>query len=121
MATGQKPPKLILNMKYCPNPATAQLKHCFFCWIKTRDVGIRLLTVIRQHEPGVTPSGLLQLEFHEQGDKEMSLVWIASYTLPSMWTIRASGRVVDLYLYFETKVDLLRETRYVNVNAVNRI
>ena len=106
-------------------PATADLEHCFFSCVKTGDVGGSLLTAIRQHEPAVTPAGLLRLEFQEEGDKELPLVWITAHTLLYMWTTRVSGRVVDLYLtrsMLETKVNLLRETRYANaVNLINKI
>ena len=106
-------------------PATADLEHCFFSCVKTGDVGGSLLTAIKQHEPAVTPSGLLRLEFPEEGDKELPLVWITAHTLLYMWTTRVSGRVVDLYLtrsMLETKVNLLRETRYANeVNLINEM
>ena len=47
----------------------------------------------------------------------MPLVWVAAQTLLYMWTCRTIGRVVDLYItrtVLETKVNLLRETRFSN-------
>ena len=118
-------PNSAQTCKYCPTPATADLEHCFFSCVKTIYVGRYLLTAIRQHEPAVTPAGLLRLELQEEGEKELPLVWITAHTLLYMWTTRASGRVVDLYLtrsMLETKVNLLRETRYANaVNLMNEI
>ena len=64
--------------KYCPTPATADLEHCFFSCVKTGDVGGSLLASIRQLEPAVT--GFLRLEFQEEGDKELPLVWITAHT-----------------------------------------
>ena len=118
-------PNSAQTCKYCPTPVTADLVHCFFSCVKTGDVGGRLLTAVRQHEPAVTQAGLLRLEFQEEGDKELPLVWITAHTLLYMWTTRASGRVVDLYLtrsMLEFKINLLRETRYASaVNLINEI
>ena len=83
----------------------------------TQHVGRSLLSAIRLHAPDVTPSGLLRLEFYEQGEKEMPLVWITGQTLLYMWGVRQSGKVVDLIItrsILESKINLLRETRYTN-------
>ena len=80
-------------------------------------MGNSLHTALRHHDPSITPAGLLCLEFHEQGDKEMPLVWVTVHTLQYMWSMRTSGRVVDLFLtrsMLENKITLLRETRYEN-------
>ena len=80
-------------------------------------MGNSLLTALRHHDPSITPAGLLRLEFQEQGDKEMPLVWVTAHTLQYMWSMRTSGRVVDLFLtrsMLENKITLLRETRYEN-------
>ena len=105
------------SCKYCPTPTPADLEHSFFGCVKTRDVGNSLLTALRHHDPSITPAGLLRLEFQEQGDKEMPLVWVTAHTLQYMWSMRTSGRVVDLFLtrsMLENKITLLRETRYEN-------
>ena len=76
-----------------------------------------LLNAVRHHDPSITPAGLLRLEFQEQGDKEMPVVWVTAHTLQYMWGKRGSGRVVDLFLtrsMLENKITLLRETRYRN-------
>ena len=103
--------------KYCPTPTVADLQHCFFGCIKTELVGRSLLAAVRQHDSSVTAAGLLRLEFQDDGDKEMPLIWVAAQTLLYLWTSRVSGRVVDLYVtrsILETKVNLLRETRFTN-------
>ena len=105
------------SCKYCPTPTPADLEHSFFGCVKTRDVGNSLLTALRHHDPSITPAGPLRLEFQEQGDKEMPLVWVTAHTLQYMWSMRTSGRVVDLFLtrsMLENKITLLRETRYEN-------
>ena len=107
--------------KYCPNPPTADLEHAFFGCIKTRDVGRKLLDAIRIHDPSVTEAGLLRLEFQEEGDKEMPLVWTAAHTLNYIWRTRSSGHMVDLFLtrtMLESKINLLRETRHFDAATI---
>ena len=80
-----------------------------------RRVGRSLLSAVRHHVPDLTPSGLLRLEYGEQGDYEMPLVWITGQTLLYMWKIRQSGKVVDFIItrsVLESRINLLRETRH---------
>ena len=80
-------------------------------------MGSILLSAVRHYDPEMTPSGLLRLEFVEQGDYEMPLVWIISHTLLYMWGVRLSGKTVDLIItrsLLEAKINLLRETRYLD-------
>ena len=69
------------NCRQCPTPTLSNLEHIFFSCVCTQHVGRSLLSAIRLHAPDVTPSGLLRLEFSEQGEKEMPLVWITGQTL----------------------------------------
>ena len=73
----------------------------------------------------LTPSGLLRLEFQEEGDMERPLVWMTAHILHYTRTTRTNGRVVDLVLtraMLESKINLLRETRYSNeVNLLEEI
>ena len=104
-----------LNCKLCPNPVVADLEHSFFNCVSTQHVGRSLLSAVRHYAPEVTPSGLLRLEFDEQGENEMPLVWIISHALLYMWGVRLSGKSVDLNItrsLLESKINLLRETRY---------
>ena len=103
--------------KYCPTPTVGDLEHCFFACVKTKLVGRSLLSAVRQHDPSVTAAGLLRLEFQDDGDNELPLVWVAAQTLLYLWTSRVSGRVVDLYVtrsILETKGSLLSETKFTN-------
>ena len=103
------------NCRQCPTPTSGSLEHSFFNCVSTQRVGSSLLSAVRHHVPVLTPSGLLRLEFGEQGEKEMPLVWITGQTLLYMWKTRQSGKVVDLIItrsILETKINLLRETRH---------
>ena len=47
----------------------------------------------------------------------MPIIWVTAQTLPYMWGVRINGKVVDLFVtrsVLETKINLLRETRYKN-------
>ena len=81
MLLGRILPNSSALCKYCPNPPTADLEHTFFGCIKTKDVGRKLLDAIRIHDPSVNPAGLLRLEFQEEGDMEMPIVWTTAHTL----------------------------------------
>ena len=103
------------NCKYCPTPTPANLLHCFFECVNTREAGSWLLAMLQQQDPSLSASGLLKLEFQADESQEMPLVWLAAQTLLYTWGIRASGKVVNLLTtrsVLESKINLLRETRY---------
>ena len=78
----------------------------------TQDVGKSLLSAVRQHDPDVTPAGLLRLEFQAEETIEMPLVWVAAQTLLYMWAVRLNGKTVDLIVtrsVLETRINLLIE------------
>ena len=103
--------------KLCPTPTTADLPHCLFQCVSTREVGGWLLSLVREHDPSVTAINLLKLEFESDDSSEMPLVWILAQTLLYMWGVRASGKTVSLVVTrarLESKISLLRETRYRN-------
>ena len=107
--------------KFCPTPVSADLQHCFFNCMLTQDVGKSLLSAVRQHDPDVTPAGLLRLEFQAEETIEMPLVWVAAQTLLYMWAVRLNGKTVDLIVtrsVLETRINLLRETRYKNEHTL---
>jgi hypothetical protein len=106
--------------RQCPTPTQANLEHCFFNCVSTNNVGRSLLQAIRLHDPAVTPAGLLRLEFTAEEANEMPIVWVTAQTLLYMWGVRQNGRVVDLFTtrtVLETKINLLRETRFRNEHA----
>ena len=84
------------NCRQCPTAPIADLEHAFFNCVSTQQVGRSLPSSIRHYAPGVTPAGLLKLDFEEQGDREMPVVWFVAQTLLYMWGVRRSGKFVDL-------------------------
>ena len=81
------------------------------------EVGSWLLTLVRQIDPGVTPAGLLRLEFQSEESQEMPLVWIVAHNLLYIWEIRSNGKkvnIIETRAKLEFKISLLRETRFRN-------
>ena len=63
------------------------------------------------HDPLVTPSKLLRLDFQSEASMEMPLVGITSQLLLYMWGVRCTGKIVDATLTranLESKISLLR-------------
>ena len=80
-----------------------------------------MLSMVRLHDPAVTMNKLLRLEFQCEESVEMPLVWILSQTLLYMWGVRASGKIVNKILtraVLESKISILRETRYQNESTI---
>ena len=105
------------HCKICPVQVTADLLHCLFQCSSTRETGNWLLSIIRHHDQSVTASKLLKLSFTCSDSAEMPLVWITAQTLLYMWGVRATGKIVSLAntrAVLESKISLLRETRYSN-------
>ena len=103
--------------KLCQPHVMADQVHCFFFCISTKEVGNWILSIIKSRDPTITPSKLLKLQFQCEDSEEMPLVWLTAQTLNYIWRIRASGKTVDLTLtraVLESKISLLRETRYQN-------
>ena len=105
------------NCRQCPTAPIADLEHAFFHCVSTQQVGRCLLSTLRHYVPGLTPAGVLKLDFEEQGDMEMPVVWFVAQTLLYMWGVRKSGKIVDLIVtraHLESRINLLRETRHSN-------
>ena len=72
---------------------------------------------VRHHDPAVSVAKLIKLEFFCEDAAEMPLIWLTAQTLLYMWGVRASGKIVSLMMtraVLESKISLLRETRYSN-------
>ena len=109
------------NCKICPMQVPADLLHCLFQCRSTGETGDWLLSIVRHHDQSVTASKLLKLNFTCAASAEMPLVWITAQTLLYMWGVRASGKIVSLAntrAVLESKISLLRETRYSNEQAL---
>ena len=110
-------PNSSANCNFCPTPVRADLPHCLFECNRTMESGSWLLSLIRRHDPTVSASKLLRLEFSCSDSAEMPLVWITAQTLLYMWGVRTGGKIVSLATTraeLESKISLLRETRYSN-------
>lgn len=110
-------PNSMPSCKICPNPPTADLEHCFFQCVSTREVGSLLLTLLRVVDPAATASSTLRLEFLTDESMEMPIVWIIAHTLLYLWGVRAGGKIVSRFATrasLESKISLLRETRFQN-------
>ena len=103
--------------KLYPNPTHADLVHCLFKCVSTREMGRKLICLISTHDPLITPRRLLVLDFEAEASVEMALVWVTAQTLLYMWGIRCNGKIVNPTLTraaLESKICLLRETRFQN-------
>ena len=104
--------------KFCPDiQVAANLEHCFFNCIKTKEVGSWLLSLIKQYDPTTSSATLIKLEFETSGATEMPLVWLTAHALLYIWGMRLNGKTASLILTranLESKISLLRETRYSN-------
>ena len=103
--------------KVCPTQTVADLCHCLFQCVSTQEVGDWLLSLVRQHDPSVTASKLIKLEFQSDEPTEMPIVWITAQTLLYLWKVRMDGKIASLIITrakLESKISLLRETRHQN-------
>ena len=107
--------------KLCPAPATADLTHCLFACVSTREAGNWLLSLVRQHDPTATAQKLVRLEFNSEESFEMPIVWILAHTLLYLWGVRANGKSVSLVITratMESKISILRETSFRNEHSL---
>ena len=104
--------------KFCPDvQVAANLEHCLFNCIKTKEVGSWLLSLIKQYDPTTSTASLIKLEFKTSGATEIPLVWLTAHTLLYIWGMRLNGKTANLIMTranLESKVSLWRETRYSN-------
>ena len=71
--------------------------------------------------PGITPSQVLRLELVVDQTEETPVVWIVAQFLMNIWEARVKGKMADLFRVrsdLESKVNLLRETRYNNLSLI---
>ena len=109
--------------QFCPTPITADLPHCLFSCVTTREVGHWLLFLVRLHDPSATAAKLVRLEFYSEDSSEMPIMWILAHTLLYMWDVRASGKIANLDITrptLESKLSLLQETRFTNEQKIIR-
>ena len=109
------------SCKFCSEQVSADLEHCFFYCNLTRTVGTQVLNLCLTFCPGITPSQVLRLELHVDQTKETPIIWIVTQFLMNIWQARVKGKKPDLFKVrsdLESKVNLLRETRYNNMSLM---
>ena len=105
------------NCRLCSTPTPVDLPHCFFHCDGTRTVGNLLLNAVRVHDPEATPERLLRFELQAEEEMEMPIVWLIAHTLMYLWGTRSNSKTAGRYqtrASLESKISLLRETRYIN-------
>ena len=114
-------PNTSADCKYCPEVPRANMEHCFFHCVKTREVVSWLLSLVKQYDPSASRQRILKLEFEATDATEMPLVWLAANTFLLIWGARMNGNSASLITTrakLERKISLLRETRYGNENLM---
>ena len=109
------------SCKFCSVQVSANLEHCFFYCNLTKTVGTQVLNLCQTFCPGITPSQVLRLELHVDQTEETPIVWVVTQFLMNIWEARVKGKMADLFKVrsdLESKVNLLRETRYNNMSLV---
>ena len=82
-----------------------------------------MVNMVKQHDPNVTEEKILRLEFECEDAFEMPMVWILAQSLLYMWGVRSGGKTVDRVVtraILESKISLLRETRYANEHQISK-
>jgi hypothetical protein len=81
--------------------------------VSTMEIGPLLLSMVRLHDPAVTPHKLLRLEFQCEETSEMPLVWVLSQS--HCYTCGVYDWVERLLTESTaSKISILRETRFMN-------
>ena len=91
------------SCKQCDVQRTADLVHCLFVCICSREVGGWLLSMFQKYDNEANPLGLTELDFNIDGAVDFPLVWILSNSLLYIWHMRQKA-----------KNSVLRKTRFTN-------
>ena len=94
-----------------------------FNCVSTRETGDWVISLARKCDLSATPSKLLRLDFTCEPAEEMPLTWLLGQTMMYMWGVRSCGKNVDPVLtraVLESKINLLRETRFDNDHTTIR-
>ena len=83
----------------CSGQVEADLEHCFFFCVKTKEIGHWLLALLRPYDPLLTPARLLRLEMEVGREREQAVTWVVGHTLLQLWTARQSGHTTTLPVY----------------------
>ena len=103
------------SCKFIYEQVSANLEHCFFYCNLTRTLGNQVLTLCQTFCPGITASQARTKCGPDQ------FLWIVAQLLMNIWKARVKGKMVNLFRTradLESKVNLLRETRYNNLSLI---
>ena len=100
----------------CPDNINENLDHAFNSCSFNQGAGTLLTSVIRESFPDVSLEQILRLGFDEMPeDLELPVIWFSAAFLLALWNRRCSStrvRTYDIGAETESKVSLLRETRF---------
>ena len=101
--------------KLCPTQCVETRRHAFFECAFNQEAGQALLRSLLLVDSQVTPDRVLRLELSLEDQYQHPTIWYLAAVLLSIWKCRLQGRSARLYTTraeVESKVALLRETRY---------
>ena len=79
------------------------------------------MNILRTHQPNLSTEAALRLELIVDEESELPLVWLTAATLLSLWDQKQASSRVQPHLTrstLEAKVNILRETRLVNLTTI---
>ena len=92
------------------------IPHAFFNCTHNMGAGHNLVAVLRDIMPDITMEKIMRLEFSDlEEDMEYPAVWFTAAFLFAIWGKRTKGlriRTYEIRAEIESKVSLLRETRF---------
>ena len=101
----------------CPTNPVADIEHCFFLCIKTRDVGSWLLRLVQAHG-AFTKSDILKLRLANND----AVIWVVGNTLRYIWSRRSTGKTADVRTYLaQLNTDALWMKETHNLELGNQI
>ena len=100
----------------CQDNSNEDLEHALHSCSFNQGAGAVLLDVLRRSLPDVILEQVLRLDFDEMTEElELPVVWFSAAFLLAIWNRRCSNsriRTYDIRAEIESKVSLLRETRF---------
>ena len=101
------------------------IPHAFFNCTHNMGAGHNLLAVLRDIMPDITMEKIMRLEFSDlEENMEYPAVWFTAAFLFAIWEKRTKGlriRTYEIRAEIESKVSLLRETRFNDYAADHKI
>ena len=89
--------------------------HAFFDCPFNEDAGKQLVEICSPLATNISPHKILKLDWEMEAEMELPVVWLTAAFLLCIWNSRSNSKRPRLYTIraeLESKVSLLRETRY---------